>query len=245
MSGLPTLGSRGEGWVVIQVLFYGGLGVVRLALPGGWGGPVTTVVAISGAGLIAAGGLLATSGVLALRRHEALTAVPRPLETARLIEVGVYRLVRHPVYGGLILAAIGWAFVRGSIPALGGALVLAGFFDLKRRREEAWLAARYPGYAAYRTRTRRLILALVARRRAAASQPCRAAGLVAAMDSQRAISLSSRSTRNGSVTARRRRGLSPADRRPARARGRPQRRDRIVTEAVRHRRQVADPASAA
>ena len=37
------------------------------------------------------------------------------------------------------------------------AAVLLGFFDLKSRREELWLADRYPGYAAYRGRTRRLI----------------------------------------------------------------------------------------
>jgi len=36
-------------------------------------------------------------------------------------------------------------------------LVALGFFDLKSRREERWLEERYPGYAAYRARTRRLI----------------------------------------------------------------------------------------
>jgi protein-S-isoprenylcysteine O-methyltransferase Ste14 len=35
--------------------------------------------------------------------------------------------------------------------------VLLLFFDLKRRREEAWLEARFADYAAYRARTRRLI----------------------------------------------------------------------------------------
>jgi protein-S-isoprenylcysteine O-methyltransferase Ste14 len=34
--------------------------------------------------------------------------------------------------------------------------VARGFFDLKARREEAWLLAAYPGYAAYRRRVRKL-----------------------------------------------------------------------------------------
>ena len=35
--------------------------------------------------------------------------------------------------------------------------MLLGFFRLKSAREELWLEARYPGYAAYRARTRRLV----------------------------------------------------------------------------------------
>jgi protein-S-isoprenylcysteine O-methyltransferase Ste14 len=36
-------------------------------------------------------------------------------------------------------------------------VLLFGFFELKSRREEVWLVERYPGYVAYRERTRRLI----------------------------------------------------------------------------------------
>jgi len=36
-------------------------------------------------------------------------------------------------------------------------VVLAVFADLKSRREEAWLAEQFAGYAAYRQRTRRLV----------------------------------------------------------------------------------------
>jgi protein-S-isoprenylcysteine O-methyltransferase Ste14 len=37
------------------------------------------------------------------------------------------------------------------------ALLLGCFFDLKARREEAWLLDAYPGYAAYRARVRKLV----------------------------------------------------------------------------------------
>jgi len=35
--------------------------------------------------------------------------------------------------------------------------VLAGFFDLKSRREEIWLAEQFAEYGSYRARTRRLL----------------------------------------------------------------------------------------
>jgi len=47
--------------------------------------------------------------------------------------------------------------LAASPPALAAAAVLLGFFELKSRREEAWLEHRFVGYAAYRGRTRRLI----------------------------------------------------------------------------------------
>ena len=105
--------------------------------------------------MIAAGGLLSVRGVLDLREN--LTPFPRPLPGARLVESGSYRLVRHPIYGGLITAAAGWGLATASLPALLGALLLAGFFDLKSRREELWLAEQFEEYDAYRARRRRLL----------------------------------------------------------------------------------------
>jgi len=44
-----------------------------------------------------------------------------------------------------------------SIRQVALAALLGGFLGLKSAREEAWLAHAYPGYAEYRTRTRRFI----------------------------------------------------------------------------------------
>jgi len=87
----------------------------------------------------------------------ALTPLPKPGDQAELIETGAYALVRHPIYGGLILAAFGWAIAQASIIAVALAAVLAAFFRLKSAREEAWLDTRFPGYPAYRARTPRFI----------------------------------------------------------------------------------------
>jgi protein-S-isoprenylcysteine O-methyltransferase Ste14 len=153
-SRLPSLGPRGEGWVVLQV-------VLLIAILGAgflgplWTGPARVVGVIAGAALIGCGIGLVVAGVLALRRQ--LTAYPRPVPGGRLIEDGVFGLVRHPMYGGGVLAALGWGLAMASPLALAGTVVLGVFFDSKSRREEAWLTEQFAEYPAYRRRTRRLI----------------------------------------------------------------------------------------
>ena len=151
---LPDLGRRGEGWVVLQLLLF--VAVISTGFLGPlWTGPARVVGAIGGLALIPFGVCLVTAGILGLRRQ--LTAYPRPVPGGRLIEDGVFGLVRHPMYGGLVIAAAGWGLAMASPLALAGALVLGVFFDLKSRREEAWLDEQFGGYAAYRRRARRLI----------------------------------------------------------------------------------------
>lgn len=155
MSSLPSLGPRGEGWVVIQGVLLVGIGVAGLTetpfTPDAW-----TATSAAGLVLLAVGGMLAVLGV----RHlgGALTPLPHPRRDAELVETGVYRYVRHPIYGGLIVAALGYGLLMHAlVTAIGGALLLLVFFRLKSGREEAWLEQRYAGYVAYRRQTRRFI----------------------------------------------------------------------------------------
>ena len=157
MANLPTLGPRGEGWVAIQAALFVVVGLAGLAATSALHGAMAGLAFGAGLALIAGGAALVAAGIGELRRGEAFTALPRPREAATLRESGPYRLVRHPVYGGLVLVALGWALARGSVPALVATAALLVFFDLKRRREEAWLLMKFPTYAAYRARTRRLI----------------------------------------------------------------------------------------
>jgi protein-S-isoprenylcysteine O-methyltransferase Ste14 len=62
-------------------------------------------------------------------------------------------VVRHPIYGAGIVLALGWSLATSPL-ALLATVVLALFFELKSRREEAWLEERHPGYDAYRNRVR-------------------------------------------------------------------------------------------
>lgn len=103
------------------------------------------------------GAAMLGSGLAELRRARALTALPHPRADAQLAEHGAYRFVRHPIYGGLILGALGLAVITPWAGTFLAAGLLAIVLDLKRRREEVWLASRYPAYAAYRVRTKALI----------------------------------------------------------------------------------------
>lgn len=159
MSRMPALGPRGEGWVALQVVlmvllvFAGGLGPgVPLADPA-----LAAAVRDAGWLVIAAAGLLLASGMALLSNARAFTAVPRPMAGGRLVESGPYALIRHPIYASLVLAGVGLLLVRQSWFTLALTVALFLILDLKRRREEAWLAERYEAYAAYRARTKALI----------------------------------------------------------------------------------------
>lgn len=154
MSGLPALGRRGEGWFAIQ------LGLLAAALAAGatgpaWQEPWRPLTTVAGTVLVLIGLALAARGILDL--GAALSPLPRPVAAATLVETGVFRHARHPIYGGLIIGALGWGLVTASPAALGMAALIALFFRLKSMREEAWLEERFPGYEAYRSRTRRFI----------------------------------------------------------------------------------------
>ena len=151
---LPSLGPRGEGWFAAQLVLFGAIALAA-GLGPAWSGAARSVTAILGTVTAAAGGILALRGFLDLGAN--LTPFPRPAEGGRLIDTGAYALVRHPIYGGLVLGAAGWGLFTASPAAIGGAALLLAFFDLKSRREEAWLAECFEGYPAYRARTRRML----------------------------------------------------------------------------------------
>jgi protein-S-isoprenylcysteine O-methyltransferase Ste14 len=118
-------------------------------------GPARVVLVAAGFVLIAVGLGLAVAGIAQQRSQ--FTTMPKPKRGARLLDSGPYRLVRHPMYGGVIIAGFGWAMASASPMTLLFAVVTLVFFTLKTYREEAWLEQQFEGYAAYRARTKRLI----------------------------------------------------------------------------------------
>lgn len=149
---LPSLGPRGEGWLLGQLVL---LALVAVSPDGTWPEPAATAGRFAGVVSMVAGLAVAAKGVLDLGSN--LSPFPRPPRDAVLVERGVYRRIRHPIYAGLVLLALGWSFARASAVGLAVTVALALFLDLKARREEILLAAAFPGYAAYRTRTRRFL----------------------------------------------------------------------------------------
>ena len=156
-SRLPALGPRGEGWVAAQLVLFAIIAIAGVRDLVGHGsltpwGPVISVVGIV---TILVGGGVAMRGIWDLR--SGLSPFPKPIAGSPLVESGAYQLIRHPIYSGLVLGAIGWGLVTGSVLTLGAAGVLFLLLAAKSHREEAWLAALHPEYGAYQRRTRRLI----------------------------------------------------------------------------------------
>ena len=150
-------GPHGEWYVVAQIV----LMVLVFFGPQTWSGlPIWAfafdqIGSVAGVVLLLAGGFLLAAGIVRLGAN--LTAVPYPKEQATLVETGPYSIVRHPMYSGGIILALGWALLVHGWLTIGYAIILFLFFDVKSRREEQWLSTKFSGYAAYQKRVRKLI----------------------------------------------------------------------------------------
>ncbi|MCJ7753776.1 MAG: 2-amino-4-hydroxy-6-hydroxymethyldihydropteridine diphosphokinase, partial [Thermoanaerobaculales bacterium] len=140
-----TFTSRGGWWVIAQAVL--GVAVIGTAVlfddtieAGRW-------LAWVGVGMVFIGALLAGFGLLHL--GVSLTPYPEPLELGNLVHGGVYRLVRHPVYGGISLGMIGLSLYELSWAGLAVATGAGAFFWLKAGFEERRLVLKYPDYQAY------------------------------------------------------------------------------------------------
>jgi len=106
---------------------------------------------LAGSVLGVAGLIVIAAGFGALGRN--IQVAPHTKEGARLVQSGIYRVLRHSIYTGIAACVIGLWLRDSSIAAGIAALVVIAFLGVKRRVEERFLLAAYPEYAAYRTRT--------------------------------------------------------------------------------------------
>ena len=79
-------------------------------------------------------------------------------EGHELIERGPYRLVRHPIYTGLIAMFLGTVMVLGHAAGIAGLVLVFVSFWIKLREEERIMLKQFPDqYAAYQQRVKRII----------------------------------------------------------------------------------------
>jgi protein-S-isoprenylcysteine O-methyltransferase Ste14 len=149
-------GDRGEYYVVAQFVLMIALAIGPAQVQD-WPGliPRGGVVDIVALALVLVGVALLLAGGRRLGSN--LTPLPYPKAGGTFVESGVYRHVRHPIYGGIILVAAGWSLRRGGGLVALYAVCLVVLLVIKSRREEVWLTVKHSAYAAYRRRTRRFL----------------------------------------------------------------------------------------
>jgi protein-S-isoprenylcysteine O-methyltransferase Ste14 len=150
-------GGRGEWLVVGQVVLMALVFFGPRTVPGqpDWVFPYPQACQAVGGVLMVVGGALFVAGLV--RLGPGLTPLPYPKDGAELVQTGPFAVVRHPIYAGGLVLAFGWAlYVQGWL-TLAYVAALFVFLDMKSRREEVWLSEKFPTYAAYRRRVRKLI----------------------------------------------------------------------------------------
>jgi protein-S-isoprenylcysteine O-methyltransferase Ste14 len=150
-------GARGEWLVVVQVLLIALVffGPRRVGDQPTWPFPFSDACPFVGGVLMIGGNVLLVAGGVGLGRG--LTPLPYPRSTSTLVQTGPFALVRHPMYGGGLLLALGWALCVQGWLTIGYVIALFVFLDRKSRREELWLTKKFPAYAGYQQRVRKLI----------------------------------------------------------------------------------------
>lgn len=106
------------------------------------------ILSIAGAGVVA---------FALLQLKTSLTVFPTPKSDGELIEAGLYKYIRHPIYSGILLLTIGWGVFDQSVWKIGVGFALYLLFYFKSRYEEGLLRARYAEYATYQKRTGRFL----------------------------------------------------------------------------------------
>lgn len=136
------------GWVIGQIVLMAACVASGLTWSGQWLGQWHEVAALI---LTLVGAIFGVAGVWVLGRNR--TIFPEPRARSVLIQHGIYRWVRHPLYTSVMMLSGAWGIWVRSYPALVGSVCLMLFLVLKSRTEEVLLLKRFPEYAEYRNRT--------------------------------------------------------------------------------------------
>jgi protein-S-isoprenylcysteine O-methyltransferase Ste14 len=149
--------NQSTGWALVGAQF--GVLTALVVFPSGDLWERTGVTLGLALGIGSAGVLVALAAGLRLGRS--LTPLPNPKDDGVLVTQGLYRYVRHPIYTGVLLMALGFVAWGASLWHIVGWVWLWLILSLKVSVEEKMLKARYGEYEAYSTHTGRLVPRMV------------------------------------------------------------------------------------
>lgn len=96
-----------------------------------------------------------------VRENEYLSRIVEVQENQKVIDTGVYGIVRHPMYAATVALFLTMPLVLGSIPSFLAALMYLPIIGKRIRNEEKVLEQGLEGYAAYKKKVRYKVIPFV------------------------------------------------------------------------------------
>ncbi|HZR06655.1 MAG TPA: isoprenylcysteine carboxylmethyltransferase family protein [Candidatus Udaeobacter sp.] len=148
---------RARYWILLVIAYFLVLRSKTLPAPFNWLAIPQTASSVWVGAFLCVGGLLfAIWARVILGRN--WSGVVTLKEGHELIERGPYRVVRHPIYTGMLAMFAGTAIAIGYLGGFVGLLLLFVSFWVKLKREENLMLKHFPDkYAAYQRRVKRII----------------------------------------------------------------------------------------
>ena len=94
--------------------------------------------------------LIALLAILQLNKN--LSPFPTPKNNSHLIQNGLYKYVRHPIYSGIIVFVFGSSVYFASVYKMSISFLLIILFYYKSKYEERLLENKFPNYSTYKVK---------------------------------------------------------------------------------------------
>lgn len=95
--------------------------------------------------------------VALIQLNKNLSPFPSPKERSVLVQTGLYKFIRHPIYTGILCVVFGYGFYIGSFFKLIIATAIYILFHFKSRYEEKKLLDFFEDYKTYKESTGRFL----------------------------------------------------------------------------------------
>lgn len=113
------------------------------------------VIHLIGYLLTGSGIAIGITALINLNRN--LSPFPSPKPGSELVQAGIYKRIRHPIYSGILIVGLGLALITNSGSRLIVTLLLLVLFYFKSKYEETKLTEKFSEYNDYRKKSGRFL----------------------------------------------------------------------------------------